>query len=129
MTEHFESYEEFWLHYVRAHTKKSTRRVHFAAFSAGLVLACAGVVTPKKWLLLAAPLVAGVPAVLSHFLFEGNRPVTARPLWALRADFEMWRKTLAGTMDDEVLAATAPREAPRSGSAPGASMRTDGTLN
>lgn len=127
--EQFESYEEFWVHFVRAHTKKSTRRIHFAGFTAGLVAAAVGLATPRRALLLAAPVIALVPGLLSHYLVEGNRPVTAKPLWALRADFEMWLKTLAGTMDDEVLAATASPEPPRQAAAPQPNMRTDGTLN
>jgi hypothetical protein len=107
--ERFESFEQFWPHYVREHSKKSTRRLHFAGTSAALVALAAGLTSRRRrWLVLIAPLLGYGPAWIGHFFFEGNVPATFRhPLWSLRADFVMLAKMIDGTMDDEVARATA----------------------
>lgn len=127
MGKRFAGFDEFWDHYVREHSRPETRRWHFAATSAALVVAAGGLLTPHRWLLLAAPVVGYVPAWLSHLLVEGNRPVSEEPLWALRADLLMWKKTLEGTMDAEVERVLAVERPPPDD--PGVNMRTDGTLH
>lgn len=109
----FGTFEEFWPHYVREHSQKSTRMLHFAGTT--LAVACLGgaLLFRKPWLLLVAPVVGYGPAWIGHFFIEGNKPATfTHPLFSLRADFVMWRKIVEGTMDAEVarvLAAEAAR--------------------
>jgi hypothetical protein len=131
MEKRIESFEEFWPFYVREHRKKLTRQLHFIGTSAALGCLAAGVLTRSKLLLLLAPVAGYGPAWFSHFVIEKNRPATFKyPLWSLAADFVMWSKTIAGTMDDEV---TAVMEAERMAEAPASEIRpnmaTDGTLN
>ncbi len=107
MTKRFESFEEFWPFYVREHSKKLTRQFHFVGTSLALGCAAGALVTRHKWLLLVAPVAGYGPAWLSHFFIEKNRPATfTYPRWSLMADFVMWGKMVAGTMDDEVAAVT-----------------------
>jgi hypothetical protein len=103
MADRFESFDDFWPHYVRAHSKKSTRVLHFLGTSAGLTSAAVGALTGRLGYLLAAPLLGYGPAWIGHFFFERNVPATfGHPFWSLRADFVMFAKMLRGTMDGEV---------------------------
>lgn len=103
MSREFQSFTDFWPFYVREHSRKETRQFHFAGTTLALLCLLRAVATGKwQWLLVG--LVAGYgPAWYSHFMIEKNKPATFRyPLWSLRADFVMWGKTIAGTMDAEV---------------------------
>jgi hypothetical protein len=98
-----ESFEEFWPYYVRAHSKKGTRTLHFVGTT--MAMACVGgaLVFRRPSLLLLAPIVGYGPAWIGHFFIEKNKPATfEHPLWSLRGDLLMWSKTIAGTMDAEV---------------------------
>lgn len=97
MTERFKSYEEFWPYYVSEHRDETSRKLHFIGTS--LVIAMAP--NPLLWPLL--PVAGYGFAWLGHFKFEKNRPATFKyPLWSLRGDFRMWRKTLLGQMPEEL---------------------------
>lgn len=103
MSERFESFEEFWPFYVREHAQKANRVLHFCGTSAALATFGAALLTRKPALFALAPLFGYGPAWVGHFFVEKNRPATFQhPLWSLRADFVMFGKIIAGTMDDEV---------------------------
>jgi hypothetical protein len=98
----FNSFEEFWPYYVKAHSKKLNRTLHFIGTSVAMGCVALSVIKGKKWL-LRAPLLAYPIAWTGHFLVEGNTPATfGHPAWSLQADLLMWYKTLSGTMDSEV---------------------------
>jgi hypothetical protein len=105
----FDSFEEFWPHYVRAHSQKSNRMLHFGGTTLALGALALGLSSRRRrWMLALAPVVGYGPAWIGHFLVEGNVPATfGHPLWSLRADLRMYGKMLAGTMDDEVDRVTA----------------------
>jgi hypothetical protein len=113
-TKRYETFEEFWPHYVREHRKKLTRQFHFVGTTVAVGCLAGGLLTRHKWLIAVAPFAGYGPAWISHFFIEKNRPATfTYPRWSLMADFVMWGKMIAGTMDDEVAAATeAERAAP-----------------
>lgn len=99
----FSSFEEFWPSYVRAHSKKSTRVVHFVGTTAAMACVAGGVLTRRRWLLALAPVVGYGPAWASHFFLEKNRPATfTHPLWSLRGDLKMWWMMVRREMDAEV---------------------------
>jgi hypothetical protein len=103
MSERIRTFEEFWPFYVKEHSKKTTRDLHFAGTTAALGCLFWGTVLRKKWLLALAPVAGYGPAWFSHFFVEGNKPATFRyPAWSLYADFVMWSKMIQGTMDAEV---------------------------
>lgn len=103
MSEKFESFEEFWPFYVKEHSDKTNRRLHFVGTSLALACVAGAVLTRRKWLLLAAPVAGYGFAWVGHFVIQKNRPATFKhPLWSLRGDFKMWAKMLDGTMDAEV---------------------------
>lgn len=135
MSQPIQSFEEFWPLYVRAHSKKLTRKLHFAGTTLAFTCVAGALFTKRRWLLLLAPAAGYGPAWFSHFFVEKNMPETFRhPLWSLRADLAMWVKTIDGTMDAEVervLAAdgreASDAEADTSEIRP--NMATDGTLH
>jgi len=110
--ERFQSFEEFWPFYVREHSRKSTRVLHWIGTTAAASCLAASAITRRPWLALVAPVAGYGPAWFSHFFIEKNRPATfTYPAWSLLADLIMWRKTLDGTMDTEVEQAFAAKSA------------------
>ena len=104
--EEIETFEQFWDFYVGEHKEKATRILHFVGTTAAMGCVATGLLTKRRWLILVALLAGYGPAWFSHFFIEGNRPATFKyPLWSLKADFIMWGKMIAGTMDAEVEAA------------------------
>lgn len=99
----FNSFEEFWPHYVREHSQPATRKLHAVGTTAGMALALA-LIASRKWKYLPLALVPGYGAAwLSHFLIEKNKPATFdHPLWSLMGDYKMLGKMLNNTMDQEV---------------------------
>lgn len=103
MSQRFENFEEFWPFYVREHSNKHNRLLHFIGTTAALGCLAGAVLRRKPWLLLAAPVAGYGLAWIGHFLVEGNKPATFRhPLYSLRGDLRMWRKMLTRSMDAEV---------------------------
>ena len=109
----FESFEDFWPYYVKEHSQPLTRAVHVAGTLTALACLSGALLTRRRWLAAAAPVVGYGAAWASHFVVEKNRPATFKhPLWSLRGDLRMLRLTLLGGMDDEVARATAAATPP-----------------
>ena len=98
------SFQEFWPFYCREHSKRLTRRLHFAgSLLAPAAVAAAYVATGSAHALWLYPLIGYGFAWIGHFGVEKNRPATFRhPIWSLAADYKMVGKMLTGSMDDEV---------------------------
>jgi hypothetical protein len=93
----FVSYREFFPYYVAKHSKALTRRLHFAGTMTGLLLSLIGLLTGRRRLLPALPLLGYGVAWPSHWLVEGNNPASfGHPLWSLRGDAEMIVRMLRG---------------------------------
>lgn len=98
-----ETFEEFWDFYVGEHKEKANRVLHFLGTTAAIGCVAGGLLTKRRWLLLAAPVCGYGPAWIGHFFVEKNKPASFKyPLWSLQADFIMWWKTIKGEMDAEV---------------------------
>jgi hypothetical protein len=128
----FASFDDFWPYYVREHSNRTNRRLHFVGTT--LAMACVGgaALLRRPALLLAAPLVGYGFAWVGHFVFEKNVPATfSHPLYSLRGDFVMWTKIANGTMDAEVerFAASAAEAAPAAETEPVNGVRADATSN
>lgn len=99
----FQTFDDFWPFYVREHSNKQNRQLHFVGTTLALGLAAGGLLTKRRWMLLAAPVAGYGFAWAGHYLVEGNKPATFQhPLWSLRADFKMWSMMVRGEMDAEV---------------------------
>ena len=100
------SYREFWAYYLSQHLHPMTQRVH-AAGTVAAFLAGVTALTRRRWRLVAAsPLLAYGPAFASHFIWEGNKPVTLQGnfLWAAFADLEMVFKVFTGRIEADTAA-------------------------
>lgn len=105
MTRHG-SFRDFWPHYLREHSRPSTRRLHYAGTGLVLALAAAALATLDWRLLAAVPLAGYGFAWFSHAAVERNRPATfTYPLWSLAADFRMAWLWATGRLDPELEAA------------------------
>lgn len=99
----FKSFEEFWPHYLREHSRPETRALHIAGTSiAGASLAAWLATRRTKYLGLALVGAYG-SAWLGHLMFEHNKPAAfENPLWSIRADLLMYKLWLDGELDAEV---------------------------
>lgn len=126
----FESFEDFWPFYVREHSKKLTRQLHFLGTTAALGCLAGGLLTRHRWLLLMAPVAGYGPAWFSHFFIEKNKPATFQhPAWSLKADLVMFAKMIEGTMDAEVERVMTEPVAFTGDAEIRPNMATDGTLH
>jgi hypothetical protein len=99
-----DTFEEFWPHYVRLHTRPETQTLHAVATLSCLALLGAAVVLRNPLVALMAPLVDYAIAQTSHRLFEANRTTPWKnQIWHTRAELRMLRFVLTRRMADEVL--------------------------
>ncbi|MGC9154326.1 MAG: Mpo1-like protein [Ferrimicrobium sp.] len=88
--------DEFWLTYLRAHSRRATRMLHYFG-SALAIVVLARARRPRE--LFAVPIAGYVPAWFAHFFIEHNRPETfAHPFASLLADYRMLALAMAGRL-------------------------------
>src|ERR1051325_9745890 len=98
----YNSFSEFWPHYVAEHSKPATRLLHligtFTALAAVVYLIAIG-----KWWLFPLALVPGYGAAwIGHFFIEKNKPATFQyPLWSFMADYKMIWMMLTGRINQD----------------------------
>jgi len=93
------TFEEFLPEYLDAHAQPATRVIHAAGTIAGLTVLAAAVVRRKPALVPLALAVGYLPAWCSHWFIEHNTPKTfGKPLYSLRGDFIMLKRTLRGRL-------------------------------
>ena len=99
----FNSFTEFWPHYVAEHSNPVTRLLHAAGTTAG-ILCLLGFIAIGKWWLFPLAFVPGYGAAwFGHFFIEKNRPATfEHPLWSFIGDYKMIGLMIAGKMGAEV---------------------------
>ena len=92
------TYPEFWLRFLRAHSRRNTRALHYAGSTLALLCLAAGVLLDWR-LLLAAPVTGYSFAWTAHLALEGNRPETfGHPLWSPDSDLRMVWLAIAGRL-------------------------------
>jgi hypothetical protein len=97
MPDEYRSFADFYPHYLAEHSKRTTRRLHFAG-TLLVILTLLYALATQRWLLLALMPVFGYGfAWVGHFAFEKNRPATFKhPLYSLAGDFLMFKDMLTG---------------------------------
>jgi hypothetical protein len=95
--ERYQSFGQFYPHYIHEHSNRTCRRIHVAGSALVLVVLVLAIVTLNPLWLLAMPLVGYGFAWVGHFFFEKNRPATFKyPLWSLMGDWRMFFETVSG---------------------------------
>lgn len=88
------TYDDFWLGYLRAHSRKLTRQIHYTGITIihiGIILA----IVYGDWRIGAAGVALGyVTAWAAHFTVQGNEPVMFKSLkwaaWSLVSGLRMY---------------------------------------
>ena len=98
----YNSFAEFWPHYLSEHSKPPTRVLHLI----GTFIALASIVwfvASGRWWLFPLALVPGYGlAWIAHFFIEKNKPATFQyPLWSFMGDYKMIWMMLTGTLGRE----------------------------
>lgn len=93
----YDSFREFYPFYLREHSTRACRRLHFFGSTLVLALLISAIAT-GHWILLSAVPLAGYGfAWIGHFFFEKNRPATfCYPLYSLLGDWVMFFDILRG---------------------------------
>jgi hypothetical protein len=99
----YNSFAEFWPHYVREHSQPRTRLLHLVGTTIALACVVFFVVT-ARWYLIPLALIPGYGAAwIGHFFLEKNKPATFQyPLWSFMGDYKMIWMMLTGRMRGEV---------------------------
>ncbi len=99
------TYADFWHRYLRAHSRGSTRAVHYAGTALALAALVTGAILDWRWL-AAAPLVGYGFAWTAHVVLEGNTPETfGHPVWSLVSDARMAILACTGRLGAHLAAA------------------------
>jgi hypothetical protein len=102
MTQRIQTYGEFWLYYLREHSRPATRALHYVGTVCAMgALVAAVAVSP--WFLLVALVVGYGPAWIGHFVIEKNKPATfGYPFWSLISDYKMFGLAIVGRLGPEL---------------------------
>ncbi len=94
-SERIASYQEFWVYYVREHSNRLNRLMHFWGLNFAIIFGITGVVR-GEWFWARPMLVSGYGiAWIGHYFVQKNRPATFKyPIWSLISDFRMWYRIL-----------------------------------
>jgi hypothetical protein len=91
------TFTEFYPRYLRDHSKRGTRIMHFIGTTLFLVLVGLAIFRGQPWLLLGGVVAAYGFAWVGHFFVEHNRPATFQHPWlSLLGDFRLYFDLLRG---------------------------------
>lgn len=90
-------YEQFYQFYLTEHSNATSRRLHFAGSTFGLLGLGAAVSTGKVRYALMGVVVGYACAWVGHFVFEKNKPASFKqPFYSFISDFRMYSDVLRG---------------------------------
>ncbi|MBA4263768.1 MAG: DUF962 domain-containing protein [Comamonadaceae bacterium] len=93
----FTSFAGFYPFYLKEHSNRTCRRLHFLGSSLALLCLGTALFTANAWWLLVGLMCGYGFAWLGHFGFEHNRPASfKRPLYSFMGDWAMYRDIWAG---------------------------------
>ncbi|RUO44368.1 DUF962 domain-containing protein [Aliidiomarina taiwanensis] len=91
----FQSFREFYPYYLKEHSNKTCRMLHYIGSSLILCVVAYVVLGGSAWWLLSMPVIGYGFAWAGHFLFERNKPATFKyPLYSLMGDWVMFKDAL-----------------------------------
>ncbi|WP_375433873.1 Mpo1-like protein [uncultured Hymenobacter sp.] len=90
-------FAEFYPRYLREHSRRGTRVLHFIGTTSFLVALVLAAVWQRPMLILVGIVAAYGFAWIGHFFVEHNRPATFQHPWlSLRGDFQLYWDLLRG---------------------------------
>jgi hypothetical protein len=99
----YNSFSEFWPHYLTEHSKPETRLLHLVGTTAGIGCLVAFIFIGKWWLFPLALIPGYGAAWIGHFFIEKNKPATFEyPLWSFVGDYKMIWLMLTGRIRAEI---------------------------
>ena len=97
MSKEYETFGDFNHFYLKEHSNRICRRLHFIGSTLVLGVVFWAVFSGNAWWLLLAPVIGYGFAWVGHFFFEKNRPATfTYPLYSFIGDWVMWKDILLG---------------------------------
>jgi hypothetical protein len=85
----YQSFDEYWLAYLGAHSKPGTRACHYIGTVLGLFIGLLSSAFIVWWALLVIGPIGYAIALASHPLVQRNRPFASKPIWGLVSDLRM----------------------------------------
>ena len=93
----YRTFHDFYPFYLTEHSRRGTRRLHFAGTLLVLLTLAVALATAHWRLLVLLPIFGYGFAWVGHFFVERNRPATFQyPLYSLAGDFRMFADMLRG---------------------------------
>ncbi len=97
-------FKEFWPVYLRAHSRPSTRAMHYLATGNGASAGVLSVALGEVWIFPSGIALSYAMAVLAHWIFERNQPlILVHALWGAVSDLRMCWLALTGGLADELV--------------------------
>jgi hypothetical protein len=97
MKERIQSFDTFYVFYLKQHSNKTCRLMHLVGTTIVLALLITTIYHRNPQLLIFVPISGYGFAWIGHFFFERNKPATFKyPLWSLKSDFKMYFEVLSG---------------------------------
>ena len=91
------SFEEFYPLYLKEHSNRTNRRLHFIGSSLAILMLILLLITGKLILVALIPTVGYGFAWVGHFFFEKNKPASfKKPLWSFMGDCKMYSEIFSG---------------------------------
>jgi hypothetical protein len=113
-TVRFKRYEDFWLGYLRSHSRLTTRLTHYVAALFFAFAALIAVLDFNPVPLLFGLAVAGALVSIGHgFGSRTHSSFWQYPAWSVRACYRMTYLALRGRLDDEMHRADSEAKHPR----------------
>lgn len=95
-----DSFDAFWLHYLRVHSQPRTRQIHYLAITVGIAGILASLFVRDFGLIAVAAVAAAyLIAWSAHLTVERNNPAFFEaPLWSLAAGLRMYVLGITGRL-------------------------------
>jgi hypothetical protein len=99
--QHYAGYDEYWVDFLRKHSKLETRVCHYLATGLALGPGLYGLLTLNLPLAGSSFAVTYLLAIFSHRFIEQDRPMAGKPGWGAYSDLRMCWLALRGKLQDE----------------------------
>ncbi len=100
----FETFDAFWLHYLRVHAKRRTRQIHYFAITVGIAGLIVGLFVDDYGLIAIGSIIAAyLIAWSAHATVEHNHPAFFEaPFRSLVAGLRMYYEWLTGGLGEHL---------------------------